>query len=109
MPSHVTCTILASAYARWWQNLFVCSFLYVSINVVGYYNTLKKLKRAQKVVMPTYAPAVWRVMAGGTLTASSIVLVIAETPPFIAKILRRTRGEIGRGPEITEAKDLRHR
>jgi hypothetical protein len=48
-------------------------------------------------------------MVGGTLTASSMVLVIAETPPFIAKILRKTRGQIGTGLEISEANDLRHR
>lgn len=60
------------------------------------------MKNVVKVVMPIYAPAVRRVIAGGTRTASSMVLVIADTPPFIAKILRRTRGGIGRGPEISE-------
>jgi hypothetical protein len=55
------------------------------------------VKRAEKVVMPIYAPAVWRVMVGGTLTASSIVLVTAEIAALMEKILRRTRGHIGRG------------
>jgi hypothetical protein len=44
------------------------------------------------VVIPINAAEVCRVTLAGTLTASSMVLVMAETPPLIAKILRMTGG-----------------
>lgn len=55
-------------------------------------NTCESWMMVVTVVIPIKAAEVCRVTLAGTLTASSMVLVMAETPPLNAKILSMRGG-----------------